>query len=217
MQLLICAATDLEVESTKAFLEHHVSVKEKIEILITGVGLTASTYSLTKSILTQRPKFVLQAGICGSLDSFLLPGDLVVVENETIGDLGVVEKAGFTSLFDFNFMNKNQEPWVNGQLPNNLSLLRQTNLKIVNGVTVNEITTDLQRIEFYKNSLQANIETMEGAALHYVCLKEKVPFLQLRSVSNFVGERDKQKWMLKESVLQLNIELQKMIIKLAGV
>ncbi|HVG14891.1 MAG TPA: futalosine hydrolase [Chitinophagaceae bacterium] len=217
MQFLICAATELEIESTKAFIEHHQFAKEKVSILITGVGLTACTYSLTKAIVSNRPQFVLQAGICGSLDSVLAPGDLVVVENETIGDLGVVEKGSFTSLFAFNFMNKNEEPWANGHLPNNLSLLRKTSLKIVNGVTVNEITTDLRRIDFYKNKLHANIETMEGAALHYVCLKEKIPFLQLRSISNFVGERDKQKWTIKESVLQLNIELQKMILKLSGV
>ncbi len=42
-------------------------------------------------------------------------------------------------------------------------------------------------------------ESMEGAALHYVCLMEKIPFLQIRSVSNITGERDKSKWKLKEA------------------
>ena len=54
---------------------------------------------------------------------------------------------------------------------------------------------------------------MEGAALHYVCLSEKIPFLQLRSVSNYVGERDKSKWALREAIMNLNIELQRLIIK----
>ena len=34
---------------------------------------------------------------------------------------------------------------------------------------------------------------MEGAALHYACIMEHIPFIQLRAVSNFVGERDKNK------------------------
>jgi futalosine hydrolase len=35
---------------------------------------------------------------------------------------------------------------------------------------------------------------MEGAALHYTCLMEKIPFMQLRSISNYIAERDKSKW-----------------------
>jgi futalosine hydrolase len=40
---------------------------------------------------------------------------------------------------------------------------------------------------------------MEGAALHYVCLMEKIPFIQIRTVSNVTGDRDKNKWKLKEA------------------
>jgi futalosine hydrolase len=45
---------------------------------------------------------------------------------------------------------------------------------------------------------------MEGAALHYVCLQSGVPFLQLRSVSNTVGVRDKTKWDIKLAITRLN-------------
>jgi futalosine hydrolase len=48
---------------------------------------------------------------------------------------------------------------------------------------------------------------MEGAAFHYVCLLERINFLQLRAISNRVGERDKSKWKLKESIENLNKEL----------
>jgi futalosine hydrolase len=48
---------------------------------------------------------------------------------------------------------------------------------------------------------------MEGAALHYVCLLEKIPFLQVRSISNYIGERNKKKWNIKESINNLNKEL----------
>jgi len=35
---------------------------------------------------------------------------------------------------------------------------------------------------------------MEGAAFFYVCLNEYVKFIQLRSVSNKVGEENTAKW-----------------------
>ena len=189
MRFLLCAATQFEIEATLNFLNSHPEYKTKTEVLITGVGLTATTYQLTKKILSDRPRFVLQAGICGSLDNFLFPGKIVVVEKESIGDLGVIEKGEFTSLFNLGFVQLNEDPWTNGRLCNNISLLQKTGLTIVDGVTINEITTNPDRMLLYKEQLKANIETMEGAALHYVCLSEKIPFLQLRAVSNYVGER----------------------------
>ena len=59
-----------------------------------------------------------------------------------------------------------------------------------------------------KTKFSPDVESMEGAVLHYVCLKENVSFLQLRSISNFVGERNKEKWKFKESVISLNEALQ---------
>jgi futalosine hydrolase len=156
---------------------------------------------------------VIQAGICGSLDNFLSPGDVVVVEKESIGDLGVMQNGGFSSVFNLGLLLANEGPWTEGKLCNNLSVLKKMGLTIVDGVTINEITTNLERINFYKEHIKANIETMEGAALHYVCLCEKIPFLQIRGVSNYVGERNKNKWALREAIAALNIELQSILIK----
>lgn len=217
MRLLVCAATEFEIEATLSFLNKHPEIKNNMEVLITGVGLTAATYQLTKKIISDRPRFVLQAGICGSLDHYLAPGKIVVVEKESIGDLGVMEKGSFSSIFNLGFAQLNEEPWSNGRLCNNISVLQKTGLTIVDGVTINEITTNRERINFYKEQLKVNIETMEGAALHYVCLSEKIPFLQLRCVSNYVGERDKNKWALWESISNLNIELQRILVKLFSV
>jgi futalosine hydrolase len=55
---------------------------------------------------------------------------------------------------------------------------------------------------------------MEGAALHYIAILEKIPFLQIRSLSNFIAERDKQQWKLKESITSLNQALQVILTKL---
>lgn len=111
MRLLVCAATKFEIQGTLNFLEQHPEIKKETDVLITGVGLTAATYWLTKKIIKDKPPFVLQAGICGSLDETLELGELVVVERESIGDLGVMEKGSFTSLFNLGFLDKNEQPW----------------------------------------------------------------------------------------------------------
>lgn len=105
-------------------------------------------------------------------------------------------------------------PWKNGKLTNDSAILHVPGLSLVNSVTVNEISTKEERIAYYRNILQAQVESMEGAALHYVALMEKLPFLQLRSLSNVIGERDKSKWKMKEAIAKLNQTVQQTLTKL---
>jgi futalosine hydrolase len=211
MHLLICAATEFEIKPTIEFLRERKT--KNVEVLITGVGLMAATYSLTKTVQTKRPDFIIQAGVAGCLDRTLPLSKIVIVENEVIGDLGVEEANGFNSLFDLKLVDLNQFPWKNGKLSNNIGILKQTGLTIVDAVSINEITTNPDKVSLYKNKLKASIESMEGAALHYVGLMENIPFLQIRSLSNFVGERDKSKWVMNIAIANLNLELQRILLK----
>ena len=160
---------------------------------------------------------MLQAGLAGCLDERFALGKVVAVQGEMIGDLGVEEGGKFHSLFELRLDHKNSFPWTDGQLRNSHTILQQVRLPAVDSVSVNEISTNTDRIEYYKNNLGAAIESMEGAALHYVALLENIPFLQIRSLSNFVGERDKSRWKLDEAIAALNQELQRIILKLMNV
>ena len=211
MQLLLCASTELEIRPAIEFIRKENV--QNVDILITGVGMMATTYSLTKSILNKRPDFILQAGLGGCLNENLPLTKIVLVENENIGDLGVEENRTFKTLFDLRLLDKNSFPWKDGKLSNNVDTLKSTGLKIVNGVTVNEISTNGKRIAYYKNQLNASVESMEGAALHYVALQERIRFLQMRSLSNFVGERDKTKWVMDIAIANLNTELMRILVK----
>ena len=212
MQLLLCASTEFEIRPVIDFINNQ-GIK-KVQVLITGVGMMATTYTLAKSIGSSRPDFILQAGVGGCLDKRLPLSKIVLVENETVGDLGVEENASFKTLFDLRLLDKNAFPWKDGKLSNNVEVLKSTGLTIVDGVTVNEISTNSMRIDHYRNSLNASVESMEGAALHYVALQERIPFLQMRSLSNFVGERDKSKWVMDIAIANLNIELERILTKL---
>ncbi|MFL5808576.1 MAG: futalosine hydrolase [Flavisolibacter sp.] len=210
MHLLLCAATPFEIQPITDFIKRESLAN--VEVLITGIGLMAATYSITEAVLRKRPQFILQAGVAGSLDESLPLTKIVLVENEIAGDVGVVQQGRFHSIFDLGLLGKNDSPWKEGKLSNNVTALKEVGLTIVDGVTVNEISTDEDRINYYRK-LGARIESMEGAALHYVALQEKIPFLQIRSLSNFAGERDKGKWMMKEAINSLNIEMERVLTK----
>ena len=214
MSVLLCAATGMEVAQTVQLMAKQ-NFSGKVDLLITGVGLMATTYALTRQIIQKKPAIIIQAGISGCIDEKLNLGDVVVVKDEVIGDMGVMENKSFKTLFDLNLMHKDDQPWNNGKLVNtNKNLLLSSGLKQVHAVTVHEITTHPKRIHYYKETLHAQIEHMEGAALHFVGLMEDIPFLQIRSVSNQVSVRDKSVWKLDESIDNLNQEVQRIISQL---
>ena len=186
----------------------------QVDLLITGVGLTAATYALTKELSLHRPDFVLQAGVAGTLDADRPLAQVVAVKSECIGDIGVRENGRFRSPFDLKLLSTDTLPWQQGRLKNTNIFLASSGLPVVDGVTVNQISTAEDTITYYRDELNVQVESMEGAALHFVALHEKIPFLQIRSLSNFIGERDKAKWQMKEAITSLNRELQQILSKL---
>lgn len=198
MKILVTAATEMEI---KKFKEQHT----KPDILITGVGVPSCIYALTKHLQQNKYDFIIQAGIAGAFKNTVALGETVVVQKDVFADLGVQEKAHFFTLFEKDFMDKHKMPYTDGMLVN--SVLPDIGLPVVNAITVNMVTDDpLLTIIFY-NKFKPHIETMEGAAFHYVCLQEGIPFLQIRSISNVVGERNKANWNMKASLENLNENL----------
>jgi futalosine hydrolase len=107
---------------------------------------------------------------------------------------------------------QDQYPYKKGWLINpNKEILKKTKLKTVRGISVNQISTSKQMIKFYRAVFDPVTESMEGAALHYVCLMENLPFVQVRSISNYIGERNKKKWDMNKSIANLNVALTTLI------
>lgn len=209
MRILLTAATPGEISPVKEWLnQHKKQFKQlKVSIHITGIGSNATTYSLTKELVKQRYSLVIQAGIAGSFSPDHLE-KVFVVKQDVFADLGVWEDSSFKNMFDLSLLKLNEKPFKKGKLINpHKNLLQLTKLKAVNAVTVNEISTRPKQIDWYKESFTPMLESMEGAALHYVCLMEDTPFLQLRSVSNLVGVRNKKKWKIGPAIHYLNAEL----------
>lgn len=204
MNVLIVAATQFEV---KPFLEERKSV----DFLITGVGIVPVTFHLTKKIFEKKYDFIIQAGIAGSFTDRFSLGQTVIVKEDTFADVGIEENGKFLTLFEKGFVDKNEFPYTNDWLINNHILFQENVLPAAKGITVNKVTESSLQNKINKEKFSADVESMEGAAFHYVCLQQKVNFLQLRSISNRVGERDKAKWKIKEAIENLNTELIKII------
>jgi futalosine hydrolase len=200
MRILLTAATKQEVEP--------YTIKNKtIDLLITGVGVPSTLFQLQKAIFSLQPDIIIQAGVAGSFSNSLSLGQVVLVKQDAFGDIGMEENKEFTPIFKSNFADANEFPFSDGWLINPSKLFSVSKLKNVKAITVNKVSDS----EVQKNQsiihFSPEIETMEGAAFHFIGLHQKIPFIQLRSISNTVGERDKSKWEIKESIGNLNKEL----------
>ena len=203
--ILLIAATEFEIAS---FINHK---QEKYDVMVTGVGAPSSMYHLQKRLHQIDYDLVIQAGIAGAFNTELKLGEVVIIKQDAFGDIGMEEKNNFSPIFKSGFVDENEFPFENGWLKNNSNLLKQSSLKIVNAVTINKVSDSILQKEQLIKNFEAEVESMEGAAFHYVCLQENIPFLQIRSISNYVGERDKTKWKMKDAIANLTVELKKII------
>ena len=215
MNCLLVAATASEIA---IFLDHYRNsnkpafVDIHIDVLISGIGLTATAYSLTRQLSLKRPDLVIQAGIGGGFNKKIPLGTVVAVKQDVIADQSVVEQKKLKTMYDLKLMSPNQPPYTKGWLVNpDKGIMKRNRFKAVKAISINQITTDKQMMRFYEETYQPVVESMEGAALHYVCLSENIPFVQLRSISNYIGERNKAKWNIKDSIVNLNKELVRLL------
>ena len=215
MKIIIISATDFEVATAKQKIKSPKNVE--IVFKTTGVGMLATAVFLSKIIYEEKPDFIIQAGIAGCFDSNISLGKTVLVEEEFLGDLGVIENGKWNDVFDLKLIKPNEKPFKKkGLINSHIKQFGSLNLLFVKAVTVNQITTEPNHIKQLTKKYNPTIESMEGAALHYICNLYQIPYLQIRSISNYIGERNKSKWEIKKAIDNLTPAL-KEVVKLLSV
>jgi futalosine hydrolase len=204
MQVLIVAATQQEITKLEAYLQQHtLQTGLSLRTLVTGVGVTHTAYALTKALAHTSYDLVIQAGVAGSFESSIGLGDIVYITKDTFGDLGAEDHAERLDAFDMGLIDPNATPYANAYLVAP-ELTWFKGLRHVTGLTVHTVSGCEATIAHRKQRYGCDTESMEGAAFHYVCLREGIPFGQVRAISNYVTPRDKSQWKMKEAIANLN-------------
>jgi futalosine hydrolase len=218
MRVVITSATTHECQQIKSRvtdLYTNDSKRLKLSFHTSGIGMLPTCYTLQKLVYELKPDLIIQGGIAGTFTPELQLSQVVAVSNECIGDVGVEEMGVFKDVFDMQLENENNFPFRNKKLENPwLEQFNLAQLREVPAVTINEISSRPERIQLLQNKYGVAIESMEGAALHYVALLTNTPFIQIRAISNFVGERNKQNWRMKESLENLSAIILQYVDKL---
>ena len=208
MRVIITAATNGEwMPSFQKINPAYAGTNKRFSVGFheSGIGLLASSVSLMKMFVQETPSLIIQVGIAGCFDKKIPLGKVFAVKDDFAGDIGVIENKVWKDLFDLKLDKPNDAPYEKKSLPNPwLSQYNLLKLPTKKGVTVNTISTDKNKIDLYSGRYKATLESMEGAALHYMGRDLNIPFIQIRAVSNYVGERNKAKWEMQEAIYNLN-------------
>jgi futalosine hydrolase len=215
MDILIVAATSKEIEP---FVKHFgmASVKNlrtgrysqyKIDCLTAGVGMVATTYHTTEAVCKNDYDLIINAGICGSFHNDAALGSVVEVTSEQFGDFGMDDHGIFHSVYEANFMGRNDFPFQDGRLSNPHRHDFTDHLPKASGITVNTASGSEERIRMIREKFNPDIENMEGIAIFYIALQQKISFVEIRSVSNIVEPRNRNNWNVALAIENLNSTL----------
>lgn len=200
MKILLVAATAAEISLlTQHFQlpESEFIQTEKFDILITGVGMTATAFALGKH-LSSDYNLVLNLGIAGSFDRSIPLGTVLNIVNDEFAELGAEDHDHFLPIETLGFGKSNY------QAHNNLLHESVSSLPKVKGITVNKVHGNADSIDQIFKRLQPITESMEGAAVLYACEKSGIPCLQVRSISNYVEPRNRETWQIGPAIKNLN-------------
>lgn len=171
-----------------------------------GVGKAAATFGAAEAIRRRAgARAVLLFGVAGAYPtrhrSDAAPvevGRVAVVTSDRFGDEGVTTPQGFRDLGAMKLGDV-------GPFAADPRLCEEARARLgcpaVQGVTVSTCSgADDASARLRERCPAGDVETMEGAAVAYVCRQRELPMLHVRAVSNWTGDRDRGGWDLDAAV-----------------
>lgn len=173
------------------------------DILISGPGAVPTVFALSRA--ADAYDIIINGGIAGSFTEQLPLGNVVLIDSDSFADYGVDDNGTFRHID--NILPPLQKALPLRELVNPYTIKPNPKLFGVRGITVSTVSGSNERIAMIKRLWDAQVETMESAAVFYVCLKLGKPFFCLRAVSNYVEPRNRQNWKIDLAVQNLWNEL----------
>ena len=201
--VLITTATHREI---KALDKLAAGMPGTLSTLVTGIGPVATVYAIMNYLASNgKPDLVINIGIAGSYNEQLPPGSVVVPLSDRFADLGVASGRQFIPISRAGIdISDNYTPSGEYYADSDLAGRMSAGIRPVRAVTLSTTTGSSEVRNMISAEFKADIESMEGAAVYYVCNMEKIPCLGLRAVSNMVGPRDRSSWKVEMALEKLS-------------
>lgn len=196
-RILLVAATEAELPKTSF---------PKVDRLTLGVGMVSAAFELTKALSRSSYSLVINVGIAGSFNTHFPVGSVVQVVSDRLVELGVEDHDVFIPAHEMGLIQKEKIYFETDK--------RAGSIPEANGVTVNRVHGSVDSILRIRNQFSPDVESMEGAAVAFVCQQFDIPWVQLRAISNVVEPRNRASWNIPLALKNLHATLHKVINKM---
>ncbi|MFN0200603.1 MAG: futalosine hydrolase [Bacteroidia bacterium] len=188
---------------------HVLGEKEREYVLLhTGIGMVNTAYQLGKYLAQYQVDFAINFGIAGSFDRAFELGQVVEIGEDSFSEMGAEDNGNFLDLQAMGFPSV-EKPLHYNTFAN--PLISPLSLPKTTAITVNTVHGEENAIKKCQTLWNKQLETMESAAFFQAMLMEKIPFLALRSISNYVEPRDKSRWEIGLAIKNINLLLADLI------
>ena len=193
MSVLLCIATELEAR----LLRSELGDRQRIRIVVTGVGPVNAAHGVTMALAQHRPEVIVNIGIGGAYPSsgFTI-GDVACASDEIYGDLGAQSPGGFLDMRDLGFPVIRREGEA---IFNEIPMQVFPSVRRARFVTVSTCTGTESTAREIEERTGGAVENMEGAAIAHVANLHGIPVGEVRGISNIVTNRDKETWRMREA------------------
>ncbi|GAA0523939.1 hypothetical protein GCM10010172_00410 [Paractinoplanes ferrugineus] len=195
--LLVVTAVAAEAEAVRAATD-----RSRVAVEPVGVGPAAAAAGTARLLATGRYRAVLSAGIAGGFVGRAPVGATVLGGRSIAADLGAETPDGFRSVEELGFGHS-----VLAADPVLLKGLTAALPEAIVGdvLTLATVTgTGATAAVLARRFPDAVAEAMEGFGVATAAADARVPFVELRTISNPVGPRDRAAWRLKEAFAALS-------------
>ncbi|MFE7529007.1 futalosine hydrolase [Kitasatospora sp. NPDC057542] len=181
----------------------HRAEQVPVDVLAAGVGPAASAAAASAALAAHPYALAVSAGIAGGFAPHAPVGATVLADAIVAADLGAETPGGFADVTELGFGTVRHTP-----PPAAVALAAQAlggpGLTVGPVLTVSTVTGSARRAaELAARHPGAAAEAMEGFGVAEAAARYGVPALELRTVSNPVGPRDRAAWRIAEALAAL--------------
>lgn len=182
VRILVVCAVAQELAALRA--------RAGVDVAAVGVGPVEAAFGTARALAAAPYDAVVNAGIAGGFRDRCTVGDVVICAREDYADLGLEDGTGFPLPGGMELARQAEShptllaPFLAGQIP----------VIVGRGVTSATVTSTTARALALAYRFRSDVESMEGFAVLRAAQAAGVPAVEIRGVSNLVGERASNEW-----------------------
>ncbi|RZT16477.1 futalosine hydrolase [Fictibacillus sp. BK138] len=194
------------VEAERDAILRGIGTDSRIDVKLAGVGPISAGIQTARALAADEYDLVINMGIAGGFTDKAEVGSLVIANEIISADLGAESPEGFITLDELGFGASTRVKTDSDLVQVLLESIIAANISVQTGniLTLSTVTGTAETTSnLQQREPGALAEAMEGYGVAMAAKEFGLPVLEIRSISNPIGPRDRSAWRIKDALVTL--------------